>query len=216
MKKISAFLLVVTVAIASVSFGQTTPVDLNFKNDTKYRISVLDGPFAELALPDSSISKHKYSVPQGMIQFSVLVDLDGEGKHYQQTVISRIITEQDKVFVLNEKNLSLTKGKKTGIRLVSTLPYKIVFVGGPFDGVALSEGIKRSGKKDRSPGRPWYGRIILTYGFNSFAVQYFDVKGIKMQANVELIITREDRVLEITPTDIKNAKAVEGSYSVKK
>lgn len=171
---------------------------LPLHNGTKHRLSVLDGPFAGAAPACGQNSAGKQFVSPGLLQFSLLYDKDEDsastGRNYMQAVYSKIITEGDTVVEIKETDLIFNRGKEVKVTLHSQLGFKFYFVSA-FDGCALS------------PGKYWKGKETLNYGPNSFSIQYFQ-NGLKYQANLEIIITPQDRTIDIRPEDIKNAQII--------
>ena len=172
------------------------------KNGSEHRMVLLDGDFQGAAPPCHKESKEKRLLAPGLKQWSLLYDKDidsaSTGKNYMQAVFSKILSEGDTVLTIRDADIMFNLGKPSKIVLHSLINFKFYFVGGTFAGVAMS------------PWKYWQGKKILNYGPNSFSVQFFQ-DGIKFQANLEIIITPQDKILDIRPEDIKNAEAIGGS-----
>jgi len=178
---------------------------VTLKNGSEHRMEIKDGDFKGAAPPVHKNSKEKRLLAPGLKQYDLLYDMDidsvSTGKNYRQAVFSKILSEGDTVLTIRDLDIMYNLGKPSKIVLHSLLSYKFYFVGSTFAGVAMS------------PLKFWKGRKILNYGPNSFSIQFF-INGIKYQANLELIITPQDKVLDIKPQDVKNAEIVGGQYGV--
>lgn len=171
------------------------------ENGSSHRLVFLDGPFKGVSLKANARSSYSFPVSPGLMQCALLFDMDTDtsstGRNYAQAVFSKIITETDNLLTIRETDLMFSGTENKKMRLKSSFPEKFVITGGPFSGAAIS------------PGKYWTGTVNVTYGFNSASVQYFDPKtGDKIQANMELIITPNDKVIEIGPSNIKGGRKV--------
>lgn len=178
--------------------GPTQPMTLT--NGSTHRFEILSPPFEGAALKPGQTSIRIFNVPTGLLQVTAFVDKDTDststGRNYMQAVISGIVAEGEKSLTIKDENILIGTGSRVKISLFSHLAFKCYVVGGPFSGASLS------------PGKYWTKRVDVSYGFNSMSIQYFQ-GGLKYQANIELIITPNDRILKIFPDDIKNAKVIE-------
>jgi len=170
-------------------------------NSSSHRLVFLDGPFRGVSLKGNARSSYSALVKPGLMQCALLFDKDKEdsstGRNYAQAVFSKIITETDSALTIREADLMFSGSENKKMRLKSNFPHKFVITGGPFSGAAIS------------PGKYWTGTVQVAYGFNSASVQYFDPRtGDKIQANLELIITPNDKVIEIGPANIKGGRKV--------
>lgn len=176
------------------------------ENGTGHRMVMLDGDFQGAAPACHKKSNERRLIYPGLKMYSLLYDKDFDststGKNYMQAVFCKILSEGDTSLTIKETDLYFNLGKPTKIVLHSLLGFKFYFVGSTFDGVAMS------------PGKYWKGKKVLNYGPNSFSIQFFK-DGIKYQANLEIIITPQDKILDVRPEDVKNAQVIQG-YSTKR
>ncbi len=171
-------------------------------DSTDNRLEMLEAPFRGIALKAGQKSKDSVLVPRGLLQTTLLYDIDPDenstGRNYAQAVYSKIIVQSQKFIVIKEADLlfsSFSSGGQRKFILVNKFPFKVVVTGGPFAGAAIS------------PDRRWQGKKELMYGFNSYSIQYIR-NGIKYQANWELIATPSDCVLYISPETVSGEIAI--------
>ncbi len=119
----------------------------------------------------------------------------GADRNYSQKVVSTIITEKQTSLTITNSDLSVMGGAPA-IRtfLKSLIPYKIVFVGGPFKGALRYNSFTK--------------KADMGEGFNSLAIQFVGADGQKYQADLEVIVTKFDRPLILREMDIKNKRVI--------
>lgn len=175
-------------------------VSVTLVNESGFSMEVLDGPFKGFALAGHDSTRFQTTVPQGMLQFTVKhetkTDQEREGRQYQETVYSTIVTQNQKRVAITEKNLSKTVDKEMYVYARSLCIYEgkhldFVFVSGPWKGQALAYNDRTSSAK-------------LYEGFGPFSIQFYGTDNIKRQADLEPLITKNRHILILK--DLKNVK----------
>ncbi|MDD2681322.1 MAG: hypothetical protein PHE20_04505 [Patescibacteria group bacterium] len=187
---------------AQVPTGQKQLV--NIKNTSKNRFSVQsNGPFKGISLASGDESANIELAP-GLYQFTALVDRDNDssstGRNFSQAVIKFILVQDQHQVVITENNISEISDDMVKIKVRSSFPHKIVFVGTTLGGRAIKDNSFLRGKAD------------LKIGFNSLSIQFFQ-QGIKYQADVEFIIAEGERVITLGRNNLRNIIKIEGGYS---
>ncbi|MGE5425681.1 MAG: hypothetical protein ACM3PZ_01255 [Bacillota bacterium] len=187
--------------------------DLVVENLSGHRFVIIGQPnssFVGLALADKAISSSQ-RVPTGLHQLSALLDMDAEGKstgkNFAQAVIKFIVVEGDEKITIRPENVVQIGGELVKARLRSLFPFKVVIVStGELQGKAMrSRGFLR-------------GVYSFNTGFNTMSIQYFK-DGVKYQSDVEFIVTREEKIISVGESALRNTVAVsvpsaaQGGYS---
>jgi len=171
------------------------PFKVKIVNSSKYTFFIIDGPCKGNALKPGQEIKDSVTVYPGLLQFTVKQDVQEDatasGRQYRESVISMIVTEKARIEIKNE-NLAAMGGNAIKVFAKSLFPYKFVFVSGPWKGQALGTG-------------DFTDKADLNEGFNSFAIQFFQ-DGHKYQADMEIIITKREKVLVLK--SITNMKMI--------
>jgi len=171
------------------------PFKVKIVNSSKYTFFIIDGPCKGNALKPGQEIKDSVTVYPGLLQFTVKQDVqedaNASGRQYRESVISMIVTEKARIEIKNE-NLAEMGGNAIKVFAKSLFPYKFVFVSGPWKGQALGTG-------------DFTEKANLNEGFNSFAIQFFQ-DGHKYQADMEIIVTKRERVLVLR--SITNMKMI--------
>lgn len=172
-------------------------VTLRLYNPTRYTCSALDGEFKGVALAPLDTSKIEVVANTGVISFAIIFSDTADYKQLRQAVITRILTQDDKLLTLQENDFAIPTKDKVKLYAYNDSKFKFVFANSIFSGVSLS------------PGGHCKKKLQIQYGFLSMIVEYFGTDGLKYRANVEKIITPQDKVIHITDKDLQN------SYQVK-
>ena len=198
------------------------PLSLKINNKSDFKFYFINGPAQSLALDPGKISENTYEFYTGRYKMTVerknskesgenkfsgteegASEESGpseEPKTFSQAVISTIITEgQTELIITNEDFVSVSSGvNNIKTFLKSEIPFKIVVVGGKWAGKALNT-------------NEITGKQTIDLGFNSITIWYFEetpTSKVKVEADIEIIVTRRDRPLILRQSDIKNKRIV--------
>ncbi len=184
---------------AQASVG-TYSTELLLRNKSSHSIIILTGPFAKLALAAGQSAKISVIYPLGQTIIVVKIDFvndssdNNKGRKYRQSVISSIITQDQKYFDITDGDLSLMGGAPLWRRVQNNfVPFQ--FVSGPWLGDALA--VTEVSEKAQ-----------LQKGFNSFAIQWVAADGVKWQADAEMLVTSKTKIIKINEAMLKNKMMV--------
>lgn len=172
-------------------------INLRISNATSKTFAVLSGPFKDVAISPMDTSRGSEFVKTGLLEFAILYNDSTNNMQLRQIAVTRIITQDMLVLEVKESDFAIPTRGKAKLYAFNKTGTKIVFTNGILAGVAIS------------PGGKWSKKMNLSYGIESFVIEYFGPDGKKMRCNVEKIITQQDRIIEITKEDLKDGYVVQ-------
>lgn len=187
-------------AAASQSSSQDNTgqwVNLQISNKTSKTLAVLSGPFAGVAIAPMDTSIFKVRVHTGILNFPIIINDSTTSKELRQVVVTRIVTQDMTVLEVEEGDCGIPTSDKVKMFAYNRTDVKIVFTNGIVAGVSLA------------PGGHCMKKLKLAYGFQNLVIEFYDTDGLKKRANLEKILTPQDRVISIEKSDLKKAYIIQ-------
>ncbi len=170
--------------------------ELVIKNESSRTLWIREGRLEGLVLNPGQASD-TISVPLGMLELTMLADLDeygnSTGRNYMQKVVTGLIAKEQESFAITETHLNIPSMSGTATFIFNNQTgYDLVGVGS----VALGLVIKANSRMSQR-------RVEVNEGFINTSWQYYDHEGALRQTISEFVIVKGEVIENILPTHLK-------------